>query len=372
MQFKSVIGQSALKGVLLRNVQQGRISHAQLFAGSEGFGSLALALAYISYVLCENPGEDDSCGQCSSCLKNAKFAHPDVHYTFPFIAAHPGDDCSQYYKTWREMLASSPYIELDHWLDALGAEGKQAAINKKEASRIAAVNALKAYEGRYKITLIWKPELLHAFGANALLKLIEEPPENTLFLLVSAQTEDILPTILSRTQRFQVPRIEQRDLVEALQNQFNASPEVAIKTANMGEGSFLACAELLSKSESALHIFEDFRHWMRICYGRKVFEIGDWVEKVSKSGRENIKQFLQYGLLIARQCINYNYLGEDALQVLGEERDFVIKFSPFINERTVIDFSDHLNAAYHDVARNGNARIILLDLSFKAFVLFKK
>ncbi len=372
MQFSEVIGLEPVKQMLINNANDGRVSHAQLFLGEEGSGNLPLALAYATYLFCENKGATDSCGQCGACLKIEKLAHPDLHFSFPFVASGGTTACKDVFPTWREALKNNPYLDYNEWLGALGAETKQGAINKEEGLEILKRVSLKAYEGGYKISIIWKPETLNMFSANALLKIIEEPPANTIFLFVANKADEVLPTILSRTQLVKVNRLPVDLLADALEKRFAIATAQARSLAASSEGNYLEASRQLQKNDSELLTFESFRNWMRLCYKADVQGLTDWVEDASKQGRERLKQFIQYALFIARQCILNHYLGLDKLGVIGEELDFVRKFSPFINERNIIDMNSQMDEAYRDIARNANAKIVLLDLSFKTIVLLKK
>ncbi|MES2628244.1 MAG: DNA polymerase III subunit delta [Bacteroidota bacterium] len=359
--------------MLISNARDGRVSHAQLFLGEDGSGNLPLALAYATYLFCLDKQELDSCGQCANCVKAGKLAHPDLHFTFPFIASSGKvTSCKDVLPTWRTAITDNPYIDYNGWLEALGAESKQGLINKEEGLEIIHRVTLKAYEGGYKISIIWKPETLNSSSANALLKIIEEPPANTIFLFVANKADEILPTILSRTQLVKVNRLPVDVLAHALEQRFQLPADKAHSLAAVSEGNFMEACHQLQKSDSELMTFENFRNWMRMCYKPDVSGLTDWAEDTAKLGREKIKQFIQYALFIARQCMLKHYLGDEKLAVRGAELDFVSRFSPFINERNIIEMNDQFDEAYRDIARNGNPKIVLLDLSFKTIVLLKK
>jgi len=373
LQFSEIIGLEPVKQSLTENARSGRISHAQLFLGDEGSGNLPLALAYATFLFCENRQEQDSCGTCSNCLKIKNLAHPDLHFSFPFVSSSSVSTCKEVFPAWREAITANPYLDYSEWLDALGAETKQGAINKEEGLEILKRVSLKAYEGGFKISIIWKPETLNVFSANALLKIIEEPPANTIFLFVANKADEILPTILSRTQLVKVNRLPIETLSAALQQRFSISPDQAVSMAISSEGNFLEASRQLQKNENAQPVFENFRNWMRLCFKPGDLQgLNEWVEENAKLGRERLKQFIQYALFISRQCILKHYLGPDKLSVRGDELDFVQKFSPFINERNILEMTDQMDEAYRDIARNANAKIVLLDLSFKTIVLLKK
>lgn len=373
MQFREVIGLDQVKQTLMTNAREGRVSHAQLFLGEEGSGNLPMALAYATYLFCENKQETDSCGECPSCLKIGKLAHPDLHFSFPFVATEGANSTSKdYLDIWRQAIESNAYMGFAEWLEFLGAENKQAVINKAEGSEIITRVSLKAYEGGYKISLIWMPETLNIASSNVLLKIIEEPPANTVFLFVSAHADQILPTILSRTQLVKINKLPAETLAAALEEKFGLAHEQAISLAISSEGNFLEASHQLQKTDADQLTFEHFRNWMRMLYKKDVSSLTGWVDETATLGREKIKQFIQYALFISRQCILRHYLGDERLAVRGAEFEFVKNFSPFINERNIIEMNENFDVAYRDIARNGNPKIVLLDLSFKTIVLMKK
>src|SRR6201996_6344255 len=252
MQFKEIVGQQAVKQRLMNTVNENRVSHAQLFLGPEGSGSLALAVAYAQYLSCENKQADDSCGECSSCRKYQKLMHPDLHFSYPFFAKHKDDNALTFIEQWREAFLAYPYINLDIWRDYLDAENKQANINIAECHQIIKKLSLKPFESTYKILILWLPEYLDKEG-NALLKIIEEPQPNTLFLLVAQNQDQILNTILSRTQLVKIPALESAEVREYLITQQNQTGEAADEIAYLSNGNLTEALTMLHQDTKGYH-----------------------------------------------------------------------------------------------------------------------
>ena len=369
MQFKEIIGQEHVKQYLIHTVNENRVSHAQLFLGPHGCGSLALAVAYAQYLNCENRLADDSCGQCASCRKYSKLIHPDLHFSYPFFAKHKEDTAATYAQEWRKAFLENPYLNLDYWRSQFDAENKQANINIAEAHDIIKKLSLKAYEAPYKVLTMWLPEYLDTQG-NALLKLIEEPPEKTLFLLVAENQDKILNTIISRTQLVKINRLDDDQVKQYLQAHHQLDEQRAAEIAFISDGSIQQAIQLLAEDTNG-H-FDLLIRWLRCCVtdqGATLIKICE--EELSKLGRENQKSFLLYAINVMRQVI---LLKEDAPQLVhiaGDELDFVQKFARHyaLNqiEETIIQFE---KAHYH-IERNANPKILFLDLSLQLVLLYK-
>ena len=372
MFFKQVIGQQEVKNKLIRSVKDGRISHAQLFLGTEGSGNLAMALAYIQFIYCENKLEDDSCGQCASCRKIEHLTHPDLHFSFPFIKASKEDVADNYIVSFREAILENPYFNLLSWYEHLGHQDKQGIITVSESGQIVKKLSLKSFEGGYKTYLIWMPERLHGSAANKLLKTIEEPPDKTIILLVANDSEQILPTILSRTQLVKLPRLKDEDVVEGLISEFETEHHLAGNLASMTEGNyFLARSLALSAGESNSN-FIHFRDWMRSCFKKDIKGVSNWVDEIARIGRAHQKDFLKYSIHLIRQCAMNNYGAEDLVTIKGDERVFMQKFSPFVNHLNLQDYITLFNEARNHIDRNANAKILFTDLSYQVLILLKE
>lgn len=371
MYFKDIIGQETVKQRLRLEVREGRVPHAQLFAGPEGTGALPLAIAYARFLLCTRRGEEDACGTCPSCVKLNKLAHPDLHFVFPVVKRKGGGDTvsDDYIREWRELTISTPYFGMNHWLDAMGAENQQAQIFVKESDELVRKLSLKSSEGGYKVVIIWLPEKMKVECANKLLKLLEEPPAQTVFLLVSEEPDRILPTILSRTQRINVPRLEDAEIAEALKARFGLQDTDAAETARLAEGSYLQALEIIHLSEDTQLFFGLFVSLMRLAYQRKVKEMREWSDTVAAMGRERQKDFLTYCQRMVRESFVSNFHRKEMNYMNREEENFTIRFAPFINERNVMGITDELAEAQTHIEQNVNPRMVFFDFALKMIVL---
>lgn len=371
MYFKDIIGQETVKQRLRLEVREGRVPHAQLFAGPEGTGALPLAIAYARFLLCTRRGEEDACGTCPSCVKLNKLAHPDLHFVFPVVKRKGGGDTvsDDYIREWRELAISTSYFGMNHWLDAMGAENQQAQIFVKESDELVRKLSLKSSEGGYKVVIIWLPEKMKVECANKLLKLLEEPPAQTVFLLVSEEPDRILPTILSRTQRINVPRLEDAEIAEALKVRFGLQDTDAAETARLAEGSYLQALEIIHLSEDTQLFFGLFVSLMRLAYQRKVKEMREWSDTVAAMGRERQKDFLTYCQRIVRESFVSNFHRKEMNYMNREEENFTIRFAPFINERNVMGITDELAEAQTHIEQNVNPRMVFFDFALKMIVL---
>ncbi len=374
MFFKNIVGQQEAKERFLLEVKEGRIPHAQLICGPEGVGTLPLAIAYARYICCTNRGETDACGECPSCVKFNKLVHPDLHFVYPVVKKKSGKDVvsDDYISEWRSFVISNPYFGLNHWLDEMGAENAQALIYAKESDEIVRKLSLKSSEGGYKIMIIWLPEKMHPVCANKLLKLLEEPPAQTVFLLVSETPELILPTILSRTQRFNIRKLNETDIAETLQQKYGLQQQDAESVARLSNGNFIQAMETIHLSEDNKLFFDLFINLMRLSYQRKLREMKLWSEQVAAMGRERQKNFLKYCQRMIRENFIYNFRERDLIYMNNEEKNFSARFAPFVNERNVMGIMHELSEAQAHVEQNVNPKMIFFDFSLKMIVLLKQ
>lgn len=375
MQFKEVVGHHKIKGKLIHTIKGNRVSHAQLFLGSEGSGNLALAIAYAQYVSCENKQENDSCGVCPSCIKFQKLVHPDLHFVYPVstsktVKKDPVSD--DYITLWREIIIENPYINQNKWYEIIDVENKQGIISKNESKEILKKLNLKTFESEYKIMIIWLPEKMNAAAASKLLKLIEEPPAKTLFLMVSENSEQILSTILSRTQLIKIPKIDDESMRNALCDRLGLSPEKAGDIAHLANGNYFEAQNLISSTEEDNDNFDQFTQFMRLSYQRKVIEIINWVDEISRIGREKQKSFLAYSLRLIRENFMLNIKNKDLVYLTKKELEFSEKFSQFINQENISQIYEALNRAHSDIEMNAYNKIVFLDLALKIIKLIKK
>jgi len=369
MQFKNIVGHQALKHHLISTVRENRVSHAQLFLGPEGSGSLALALAYAQFINCEQPQADDSCGHCPSCLKYEKLIHPDLHFSYPFFAKKADETASTYMEDWRKAFLENPYLSLSHWRNQLEAENKQANINIAEAHDIIKKLSLKAFEAEYKVLIMWLPEYLDTQG-NALLKLIEEPPAKTLFLLVAENQDKILNTIISRTQLMKVNKLSPEELMQYLIEQKNVDPVRANEMAFIADGNMQSALDQLE--ESSNENFDLLIRWLRCIVtdaGLNIIQICD--DEISKLGRENQKLFLLYSINVLRQIVLLNQGLDQLVFLKNAELEFVKKFSEISSLEKLQVAIEMLEKTHYSVERNANPKILFLDLSLQLVLLFK-
>ena len=372
MLFKEVIGHKELKASLIQSVSDGRISHAQLFLGSEGSGNLALALAYIQYIYCENKGEEDSCGVCPSCRKIQHLSHPDLHFSFPVIkAGKEGETADEFITEFRKAIIDNPYINLLNWYEYLGNQNKQGIISVKESNHIIKKLSLKSFEGGFKSYLIWMPENLNSAAANKLLKTIEEPPEKTIIILVANDSEQIIPTILSRTQLVKLARLSNAEIAEGLIEAFETEKQLAENLAAMSEGNYFQARNLALNAGENNENFIYFRNWMRLCFKKDIKGVSNWVDDMAKIGRAQQKDFLKFALHLLRQCALNNYNVEGLITIKGDERVFMQNFAPYINHLNFEDYITLFSEAQFHIDRNANAKILFTDLSYQLLVLLK-
>ncbi|PTQ93236.1 DNA polymerase-3 subunit delta' [Mucilaginibacter yixingensis] len=362
MQFKQIVGQHDVKQRLLNSVKENRVSHAQLFLGPEGSGSLALAVAYAQYVSCENRLADDSCGECASCRKYQKLAHPDLHFSYPFFAKHKDDTALTFIEQWRAALLANPYLSLDIWRGYLEAENKQANINIAECHQVIKKLSLKPFESAYKILIMWLPEFLDKEG-NALLKIIEEPQPNTLFLLVAQNQDQILNTILSRTQLVKIPPPGYEEVKSFLISAHHQTEHAAGEIAYLSNGNLTEALNMLQQDDNGYH--QQFVQWLRLCVTNKGQEVIGFTDGLAKLGRENQKNFLRYGISFIREiCLIVSGAG-NLVKLPPAELETAEKMAKLITARMAEAIGDELEKAHYHVERNANPKILFLDVSLQ-------
>ena len=375
MQFKNIIGQNDIKKELIETVNHNRISHAILFYGPEGSGKLSLAIAYAQYINCENKQEQDSCGTCPSCLKYNKLQHPDLHFVFPVatnsdVKKDPVSD--NFIADWREIFLQHPYLSLDMWLAHIGVENKQGSIQKEESREIVRKLNLKTYEAEYKVMIIWMAEKMNESCANKLLKILEEPPPKTLFILISEHTEDLMATILSRTQIIRIPKIDDTSMRKKLQEDFDLHGEDLDVLVHNANGNYTKAFQLVSFENENSDYYNYFTNIMRLAYVRNVPELSKLSDEIAKMGREKQKGFLEYGLKMLRENFILNQKNQDIVYLYKTEKEFSLKFHPYINEKNIGQFTKEFNDAHYHIERNGNAKMIFFDLILKIITLLRK
>ncbi len=365
MLFADIKGLQEVKEALIASVHNNHIAHAQLFAGSVGGAALPMALAFAGYLNCENRTDEDACGTCPSCLKNKKFVHPDLHFAFPVSSTKKvtGKDAisKSFLSEWRQFLQERPYGTQVEWSQAYGGEDKQVNISKEESRQIISALALKPFEGKYKIMLIWLPEHMHSAAANGILKILEEPPEATVFLLVSQAPEQLLTTIRSRVQMVKVRSFTDDELRDILVNTYHIDTSRAGQLVHLADGDLNEALQLHEEVEDDSHSM--FREWMRHCFQRDFTQLVAWSDSFQKMGKVAQKSLLQYGLTIFREVLICSFEGKDMLRAEGETLTFVQNFSKVMDAQKIEGIAVALNQAHYHLERNGSPKIVFLDLS---------
>lgn len=365
MKFSGIAGYQQIKSVLAQMVSNQRIPQALLFSGAQGCGNLPMAVAFAQYVFCKNRTNSDSCGNCSSCIKVEKLAHPDLHFTFPVTNLKNAETSDLLIEEFREAFTQHPYLSQTDWFNHIGSENRQPTITVKESDDILHKLSLTSYEGGFKILILWQPEKLNTSTANKLLKIIEEPPEGTIFILVSHQTDQILPTILSRTQLMHFGPLSEHEIQQGLMMRHQIGEVQAEYIARMADGNFRDAEIIFSEGNEQIQILGHFQKFMRACLKFDAFKVGEWIEETARLGREKQKQFLSYGLKMFRECLLLNNAGQAITGSYGEELEFLKKFSPFVHNRNIEKLSEEFNQAYYHIERNANPKILFMDLALK-------
>jgi DNA polymerase-3 subunit delta' len=369
MRFSNILGQEHIKNHLQQSANHGRIPHAQLFVGKEGSGTLPMAIAYAQYLICLDNENAENCT-----IKCDKLSHPDMHFAFPVttnerVKKHAISDL--YLTEWRTFVNEQPYGNLFNWLQSIGVENKQGNIGVDEAESIVKRLQLKSYEGGFKVMIIWMAEKMNIASSNKLLKLIEEPPEKTVFILICEDEEQIIGTIRSRCQVLHFPILSELDITNGLVASENATENDAKKIAHQVDGNFNKAIHLLHNDSSDTVFEEWFITWIRSAFKAKgnaavVNDLVQWSETIAKTGRETQKRFLNYCLQFFRQALLINYKAPQLTFLETKTPGFKLeKFAPYVHGNNINAINEELNNAIYHVERNGNAKIILLDLSIK-------
>ncbi|MEM6317734.1 MAG: hypothetical protein AAF960_08690 [Bacteroidota bacterium] len=366
MHFRQIIGQQGVKNSLTQLVDTQRVPHAMLFLGPSGCGKLAMAVGLAQYILCEQKRDGDSCGVCRNCSKASKLIHPDLHFSYPVVGSKVTSPT--YLNQWRTVLQENPYLNINQWLQFIGADNKQGNINKDECLRIIKQLSLKSFESKYKILIIWLPEYLQKEG-NRLLKLIEEPPENTIFMLVAEDQERILNTILSRCQIVKFNALPDEVIVSGLVEKLGVTTEQAEAAANLANGNFNEALTLCENSENDNAVL--FLDWMRKCYKGNGAELVPWAEQFAGLGRERQKHFFQYGLHFMREFMLYKLTGSQQVRLRQPELDTVMKLSKVVAFEKIEPITQLFNDSFYFIERNANPKVLGLDASIQMNHIFR-
>lgn len=391
MRFADVIGQQAVKERLLAMSAEGRIPHAMLFMGAEGVGALPLALALAQYIDCTgDKSNGDSCGQCPACQKNARLVHPDVHYIFPIAKNSQGDDTDTYLPEWRQLVTRSPYFGQPEWTAAMSAHkasspkasdddsasaptaGKQALIAKDAAQAIHAKLSMKPYEADKQIMIVWKPELMNETTSNSLLKILEEPPTDTIFIMVSEDPQKILPTIMSRTQTFRIPPIDEASLQSAISRMAGIVGDDAKRVAHIAQGSFVAAMRQISHSDADAANLATFQEMMRAAWAGNVIKMNNVAETCRAMSREQVKAYLEYCQRMIRESFVLNLATQKLNFLTQPEEEFLVKFAPFIHVGNVERLSALIDDTAARIEQNGNVRMVMKSMILSLTALIRR
>jgi len=365
MQFKDVIGQNEIKAQLVKEVDSGRIPHAQLFLSRKGTGGLPMAMAFAQYLMCEQRADGDSCGSCPSCSKVSQLIHPDLHYCYPSFRKRSDKPnvSTDFIKEWREANAEQPYMNTYDWLQFLNADNKQGNISAEECRSIIKRLQLKSFEGAYKIQIIWMAEALGKEG-NILLKLLEEPPEDTILILIAEQQEAILNTILSRTQVKTFIDLPTDDIKNALIKKASVEEEKASKIAFLADGDYHKALSLIDQNTTA--VFDWLEVWLAATMNRKAVDLMKFITTINKQGRETIKQFFDYILHFFRECLALQFKSETEVKLTSREKNLAKRIWQIANLDRLSRLIPLIEEKHYHIERNVNAKHVLLDLSIQA------
>ncbi len=368
--FEQVIGQQEAQARLLQMEEEQRLPHALMLCGPMGAGKMALAMGFARHLL--TASNQQSSASAEAML--AKWEHPDLHFTYPTIklpsmSADHKPVSDDFAKEWHELIMAGPYFTMNEWLEQMGGENQQAIITAGESDALIRKLSLKSSQGGYKVSLIWLPERMNIECANKILKLLEEPPQQTIFLLVCEEPEKLLETIRSRVQRVDIKRLTEEDIQEGLASKRGLTEENARRVARMANGSWLKALELLSVDSENEFFLDMFQTLMRLAYQRKVKDLKTWSERMAGMGREKQKRFLEYFLRLVRENFVYNFQTPELCYMSQREEDFAKNFARFINEANIIPISDLANLAIRDIGQNANGKIVFFDFALQMIVL---
>ena len=373
MKFSDVVGQEEAKQRLRQMVAEERVPHAMLLCGPQGSGKFALAAAFASYLLCRNHVAGDSCGNCPQCSMTARWAHPDLHFSYPVIRpAGTGSEhkmsSEDFASEWRGLLSQGPYFTMDKWLAAMGAANQQALMGVGESDLLLRRLSLKSSQGGYKVVVIWLPERMNAECANKMLKILEEPPRQTVFIMVCEEPERLLDTIRSRAQRIDIRRVDETSMENALIERRGIDPDAAHRIARAAGGSWLTALEELDADNEKRQFFDMFVSLMRLAYMRKIKDLRKWSDAAAALGREKQRRMLAYFLRLVRENFMYNFHNPQLCYMTRDEENFARNFAPYINEANVLEMSALMNRAIRDIGQNANAKIVLFDMATNIIV----
>ena len=375
MKRKEVIGQEEVWQRLITMVREDRLPHAIMLCGPQGCGKMALALAFASYLICQNrEGHDEAGGECRQCKMLEKWGHPDLLFSYPTIKTpNMGSEhkpvSEDFAEEWRNMISRSPYFNIEQWMTEIGAENQQAIITAGESDELNRKLSLKSSQGGYKVSVIWLPERMNIECANKILKLIEEPPSQTIFIMVSENPDNLLETIRSRVQRIDVKKTDNESIQKALVGKYGISEDDAMRVARLANGDWLTAVSELSADGENKEFLADFQSLMRLAYQRNVRELKHWSENINSYGREKQKRFLTYFLRMIRESFMYNFQQPELSYMTSQEEAFTANFARFVNENNILQITELANKAIRDISQNANGKIVFFDMALQMIVL---
>ena len=375
MYFKDIIGQENTMAILRQAVAEGRVPHAQLICGPEGTGKLAMAIAYARYLCCAHRNGEDACGECPSCKKFDKLVHPDLHFAFPIYkkdSNNKNPHSDDFIDKWRQAVVENSYMNLNQWMDYIGTENQQGLIYASQSEEIIRKLTLKSSEGGYKVMIIWMAEKMNAECSNKLLKMIEEPPAQTVFLLVAENPDLLLPTIQSRVQRLALRPIEEETITRALCERYGLVETDARQIAHASAGNWLQAVETIHIGNRSKEHIELFMTLMRKAYMRDLKGMRQWADSVAAMGREPQKNFLVYCQRMIRESFICNFHRPEINYMNIDEANFTSRFAPFVNEKNIFGIMDELSEAQRHIEQNVNAKMVFFDLALKMIMLLKQ
>ncbi len=365
MQFTDIVGQNEAKERLVKMVNTHRVPHALLFSGKDGCGHLPAALAFAQFLFCKNKNGNEPCNACPSCSKVSKLIHPDLHLVFPIIKSKHVRTSDDLLSEFREAFLRNEYMTLNDWVEELNAENKQPIIPFEEAGNILKKLSYTSFEGSYKIMIIWQADKMNSESANSLLKVLEEPSEGTIFILVVNDPEKLMVTILSRVQHIPFFAVSEKEIAQVLVSEYSAGEGAAQQAAFLSDGNFGEAMAALHKEEDEVSFLAHFQNFMRLALKFDADKATQWVEENAGMNREKQKQFITYALGVFRDALMYNFGERSLVRLTGPEKQFLEKFAPFINQTNYQLLIEEFNSNYYYIERNANPKILFMDLLLK-------
>lgn len=374
MRFADITGHREQIDLLRKMADEDRLPHALMLGGPGGIGKLCVAEAMAQYIQCEQPKDGDSCGVCASCLRHQTINNPDLHYVFPFITrkSESRELCDDYMDEWREFRQLNPLAEYESWLEVINAGNSQPQISAKEARELIRKMSMATLSSKYKVVIVWLPEKMNETAANALLKLIEEPFDDTKFLFVSNAPQMILPTIYSRLQRMAFNRIDEREIALALEHKNNVDPDMASELARLSEGNMAKALSMLEADDERTEFDDMFKTLMRQAYARDIVGLKKWSEAAADYGREKLRRFLSYISAMVRENFVYNLHNSQLNVQSREQAEFSRKFAPFIHSNNVVNIIEETDRAFADIGGNANSKLVMFDYAIRMILEIKQ